>query len=568
MAVTAAGVIISEQTYGGKIDAGQVVYLKSDGKWYLARANSTTTSAGDLAIALDSGVAGGKGRLVKLGYVNNTAWSWTPGAPLYLSAATAGGLMQTRPTGAGNVVREVATVASDPSTIYFDPSPSSGPLATVEGLTAEKGDLIVGQAGAWAKFPVSTDPLARLRPNSSAASGLEWGKDVPELRNRIVFEKDGAGNTLEIHEVWIPLFRSKYWSQENLNNLDCGGFWIDKYQACMFDATGSSRGSVSVNNPGLNGAACKPHVVPWTDINWYNARAAVENRGGAANKATGICAPYSGGSTTQFYAENVGHLIGRRVYITQGGVTYVRRVVRTGGDTTADPNAAKLVEFYPALPAPVTSDDEYTIVRRFLPGGYEWFSLAALARILMVECGLPYCKGNTDWGKFHGDPRERVYEGIPDPVQPGYNGNAISRTLTGSGPLSWSLNGKESGVWDLKGNVWEWVDLRIGTAANHTIDAEYPGAGHLLPTTYGYVQALYDPAPDGARSLGAEIFAPKTIGSAQAEFDSNYYYQNTGQRAARRGGVWIDAANAGLFALNVNDAPSYVRNRIGFRGVC
>ena len=568
MGVTAAGVIISEQTYGGKIDAGQVAYLKSDGKWYLARANSGATSAGDLAIALDSGVAGGKGRLVKLGYVNNTAWSWTPGAPLYLSAATAGGLTQTRPTGAGNVVREVATVASDPSTIYFDPSPSSGPLATVEGLTAEKGDLIIGQAGAWAKLPVSTDPLARLRPNSSAASGLEWGKDVPELLNRVVYETDGVGNTLEIHEVWIPQFKSKYWSQENLNNLDCGGFWIDKYQACMFDATGSSHGSVSANNPGLNGAACKPHVVPWSDINWSNARAAVENRGGAANKATGTCAPYSGGSTTQFYAENAGHLIGRRVYITQGDVTYVRRVVRTGGDTTADPNAAKLVEFYPALPAPVTSDDEYTIVRRFLPGGYEWFSLAALARILMVECGLPYCKGNTDWGKFHGDPRERVYEGIPDPVRPGYSGNAIARTLTGSGPLSWSLNGKESGVWDLKGNVWEWVDLRIGTAANHTIDAEYPGAGHLLPSTNGRVQALYDPAPDGARSLGAEIFAPKTIGSAQAEFDSNYYYQNTGQRAAVRGGSWGIAARAGLFYLTVYGAPSYVFYNIGFRGVC
>ena len=105
MAVTAAGVIISEQTYGGTVAAGQVAYLKSDGKWYLAQANSVATSAGDLAIALDSGVAGGKGRLVKLGYVNNTAWSWTPGAPLYLSAATAGGLTQTRPTGVGNVVR-------------------------------------------------------------------------------------------------------------------------------------------------------------------------------------------------------------------------------------------------------------------------------------------------------------------------------------------------------------------------------------------------------------------------------------------------------------------------------
>jgi hypothetical protein len=116
--------------------------------------------------------------------------------------------------------------------------------------------------------------------------------------------------------------------------------------------------------------------------------------------------------------------------------------------------------------------------------------------------------------------------------------------------------------------VWEWVDLLIGTAADRTIDAEYPGAGHLLPSTNGYVQALYDPAPDGARSLGAEIFAPKTIGSAQAEFDSNYYYQNTGQRAAGRGGDWFDAARAGLFCLLVYYAPSYVGINIGFRGVC
>ena len=567
MGVTAAGVIISEQTFGGTVAAGQVAYLKSDGKWYLAQANSGATSAGDLAIALDSGVAGGKGRLVKLGYVNNTAWSWTPGAPLYLSAATAGGLTQTRPTGVGNVVREVATASNDPGTIYFDPSPSSGPLATVEGLTAEKGDLIVGQAGAWAKLPVG-DPWEEIHPNPSVAGGLAWRPTVPDLRNRILRIKDSAGNDLEIHQVWIPPFDSEGFPDPNLNEIECGGFWIDKYQACMFDATNVSRGSSGTNSPGTHGAASKPGVVIWTDINWTNAKIAIENRGGAANKATGACAPYSGGSTTQFYVEHAGHLIGRRVYITQGGVTYVRRVVRTGGDTTADPDAAKLVEFYPALPAPVTSGDTYTIVRRFLPGGYEWFSLAALARILMVECGLPYCKGNTDWGKFHGDPRERVYEGIPDPVRPGYNGNAISRVLTGSGPLSWSLNGKESGVWDLKGNVWEWVDLLVGTTADHTIDAKYPGAGHVLPATNGNVQALYDPAPDGARSLGAEIFAPKTIGSAQAEFDSNYYYQNTGQRAAKRGGGWSSAADAGLFSLYVNYAPSDVGSYLGFRGVC
>lgn len=31
-----------------------------------------------------------------------------------------------------------------------------------------------------------------------------------------------------------------------------------------------------------------------------------------------------------------------------------------------------------------------------------------------------------------------------------------ARTLTGSGPVQWRHNGKENGIADLSGNVWEW----------------------------------------------------------------------------------------------------------------
>ena len=336
----------------------------------------------------------------------------------------------------------------------------------------------------------------------------------------------------------------------------------------MFDATNVSRGSSTVNDPGTHGAASKPGVVIWTDINWTNAKIAIENRGGAANKATGTCAPYSGGSTTQFYVENAGHLIGRRVRITQGVVTYVRRIVKTGGDKDADANAAKLVEIYPALPANITAANTYEIVQHFLPGQYEWFSLAAWAMKHLYQYGLGYPKGNTDWGKDATDPRNAIYEGRPDPVCPGYTGNAISRCLAGTGPTSWSLNGKESGVYDLVGNAWEWVDMLIGTTANHTIDARYPGAGLALPTANGNIATLYAPTKDGNRSLAADAFSPATVGSAKAEYDNDYYYQATGQRAAKRGGGWSYAARAGLFCLYVGDAPSDVAYNIGFRGVC
>ncbi|HKM25208.1 MAG TPA: hypothetical protein VJY40_06175, partial [Corynebacterium sp.] len=278
---------------------------------------------------------------------------------------------------------------------------------------------------------------------------------APDLPNRVVYETDEAGNTLEIHQVYIPLFYGDGLPDANLNGVLYGGFWIDKYLACQPDASNVSRGSVSSNNPGANGAASKPHVVPWTDINWYNAKLAIENRGGAANRKSGTCTPLAEASASKFYVEDVSHLIGKRVYVTQGGVRYVRRVVRTGGDTTADPDAAKLLELYPALPAPITAADTYEILHYYLPGGYEWMSLYAWAYMNLYRHGLGWPKGNTDWGKHNSDPRERVYEGLPDPVRPGDNGNAIARTLTGSGPLSWSLNGKESGIWDLVGNCWE-----------------------------------------------------------------------------------------------------------------
>jgi len=153
-------------------------------------------------------------------------------------------------------------------------------------------------------------------------------------------------------------------------------------------------------------------------------------------------------------------------------------------------------------------------------------------------------------------------------VRPGYGGNAIARTLTGSGPLSWSLNGKESGIWDLVGNCWEWCDLLVGTTADHTIDAEYPGAGTKLPSATGYVTSLYALAPEGEYSLGAEVFAPATLGSSKADYGGAYYLQKRGQRAVVRGGDFYSRAYCSLVALSLSLAPSYTNTNIGFRGVC
>jgi hypothetical protein len=449
----------------------------------------------------------------------------------------------------------------------------AGAVAGEFRYTGKDGNILQGVT-ALPGTPSATWPAGTYAFRGIAAYDMDslqkrahFATTVPDLLNRVVYETDEARNTLEIHQVYIPLFYGAGLPDTNLNGVLFGGFWMDKYLACQPDASNVSRGSVSPNDPETNGAASKPHVVPWTEINWYNAKLAIENRGGVENKKTGTCAAFGAGSPSKFYVESTSHLIGKRVYVTQDDVQYVRRVVRIGGDTTADSDAAKLLELYPALPDPITDADSYEILHYYLPGGYEWMSLYAWAYMNLYRHGLGWPKGNTDWGKHHSDPRERVYEGLPDPVRPGYGGNAIARTLTGSGPLSWSLNGKESGIWDLVGNCWEWCDLLVGTTADYTIDARYPATGTKLPSAEGYVTSLYAPAPEGEYSLGAEVFVPATLGSSKADYDGARYWSATGQRAAHRGGRFNYGADSSLATLRLV-LTSNVDMNVGFRGVC
>lgn len=77
----------------------------------------------------------------------------------------------------------------------------------------------------------------------------------------------------------------------------------------------------------------------------------------------------------------------------------------------------------------------------------EW---ALVALWCKANATLPY--GNNDYGK---DSRETVYKAIPTLID-GATGKT-NRVATGTGPLTWSHDRTPSGIWDLNGNVSEWV---------------------------------------------------------------------------------------------------------------
>ena len=192
------------------------------------------------------------------------------------------------------------------------------------------------------------------------------------------------------------------------------------------------------------------------------------------------------------------------------------------------------------------------------------------------------------------------------------NTAGTARTLTGSGPVEWRHNRKPSGIADLSGNVWEWsAGMRIfngeiqvianNNAALHTIDMSATSAqwkaidavtGNLVTpdgngTTAGTVKFANSGTADytiNGASFGAirNLSTTKPVSAAAlarlkalclypvvedtAKFNSDYFGKDiTAERVPLRGGIWGNAAGAGVFALALGYARSYAFTFVGAR---
>ena len=110
---------IEDKQAGEALSGGNLAYMKSDGKWWKTDADAEATTKGLLGVAIAAISANNAGRVLVFGRVSSAGWSWTVGAPIYVSC-TAGGLTETAPSGSGDQVRKIGHALSS-DTIIFNP---------------------------------------------------------------------------------------------------------------------------------------------------------------------------------------------------------------------------------------------------------------------------------------------------------------------------------------------------------------------------------------------------------------------------------------------------------------
>lgn len=216
-------------------------------------------------------------------------------------------------------------------------------------------------------------------------------------------------------------------------------------------------------------------------------------------------------------------------------------------------------------------------------------------------------KGNNSYGKDHND---STVVAIPTY----YESNKIARVGTGTGPVSWSHNGEVTGIWDLNGNVYEWMGgyrtmageiqilpnndaasqvnsqaadstkwralLEDGTPADPgvagTLKWDYPATNVITLSKAITVQA------DASRSTefksiakAADVAAVPEILKALALYPADagdhggdYFYMNNGaglERLVYRGGHWGGASCAGVFCASGYYSRANANPALGFR---
>ncbi len=107
---------------GEAISFGNVLYGKSDGKYWLADASSDTTSKGKLVMAIETKGAEQSCIVLLYGKLRDDSWNWTPGEELFINT-TPGGPTTIRPSATGEIMR-ITGHTHTAKIVFFNPEQS------------------------------------------------------------------------------------------------------------------------------------------------------------------------------------------------------------------------------------------------------------------------------------------------------------------------------------------------------------------------------------------------------------------------------------------------------------
>ncbi len=232
---------------------------------------------------------------------------------------------------------------------------------------------------------------------------------------------------------------------------------------------------------------------------------------------------------------------------------------------------------------------------------------AALALWCKKNGTMP--RGNNNYGSDHSAPHEKGIEtyGGGDPYR-------TYRVATGSGPASWAHDGTTDGIYDLNGNVYEWLggfrlmdgEIQIipyNNAAMHINQnpdstlwkAILPDGTLVEPGTAGTLKYDAEAATPSGIRVNTSVVNPtsgdssvsktfQSIGAAagvdipqilkalalypqdNSDHGEDYLYmRNVGERLPNFGGHWSHGAQAGVFCLHLGSPRSHSLISIGFR---
>ena len=216
----------------------------------------------------------------------------------------------------------------------------------------------------------------------------------------------------------------------------------------------------------------------------------------------------------------------------------------------------------------------------------EWAALAHQSR----KNGT-HPRGNTDCGKSHSHPEETgtTYR----------DSSGDSKTLTGSGPVTWNHDHTAEGVADMCGNIFEHVGgIRFLNGQVQVIPNNEAAAGadqskdskEWTPIYTADGGTVHYNIEDGRIELQAVALDGKDYDGVEfKELDGSaidipeqlielglypapgyegmdYFWLDTdGERIVLRGGNWGNGAGAGVFSFNGSDSRASVSWHVGFR---